>query len=1108
MWMTQSNLDTWTNRPYLSNEPLDGTLVYNGRVIYNVAARYRGSPWIRPGYDGPLAGVCAYIIEIPKDNRFLGSTKLNLDTLEPWRDNTMIRERVCFWIGRRAGLSVSHQRYVNLIFNGNVRGYVYADSQHVNSDYIECWFPKNPEGDIFKVNDWFEYPNDGDFLTKSSINATLEDYTTTGGAKKQARYRWNWQKKSNAGLNDNYAHLFSLVDAMNQSSVSTRTEQVEALIDVDEWVHVLALRHVLGDWDGYGYARGKNMFAYKPENDPWELLLWDMDFCLGSDSRPYDISLFDEINEPVISNKFLQTPAFRRAYFQAVKTYVDGPMLSSNVNALIDKYHNSLVDNQVDVYSTDDVKTWISMRRNNLLTQLAAVDAPFEITSNGGANFTTNRNWVILSGTAPLGVKAILVNAIPYTPSWTTVTNWQIRMVLDTGANVFAVSGLDADGQAVGGASDTITVTYSGSLDSAADALIINEIMYNPTNAQAEYIEIFNRSTSCAFDLYDYDVSGCGYTFEDSIIIEPQAYLLLAAEGEAFVEAYGWSTVVADEFGGSLDNSGETLKLIFLDGTNEDVLVDEVFYNDVDPWPLQDDIPGISLQLIDADEDNNRVGNWDVGSSVKYTPGAANSIVDDLPAFPLLWLNEVQLSNTTGFVDVSGDREPWVELFNVASNQQSMAQFYLSDDYDELDKWAFNASSSVASGGYMVVVADAEPGESTLGEPHTSYRLSAENNGSLVLVYSNNNRLIIVDYMDYPALQTDRSYGSYPDGNWKDRHSFYYASAGETNNNTAAPVQIYINEWMADNDTGFRDEFGEYEDWIELYNAGTTSVDLVGYTMTDDLLDPTQWTFATNATIPAKGFLLVWADDDTEQNGGTNAPHTNFKLGSGGESIGLYAPNGTVIDSLTFGAQTTDISEGRYPDGNEGAFYTLISTPWTANDKENSAPVPNPLGTITVYPLSLLNVFVSATDIEEDTLTFALEAGAPAACTINSGNGLLAWRPLLSDANTTNPIAVCITDDGVPSLSATQTFDVVVGPVDELLSVESGTYNESGNYLILSWASVSDTTYRVEYQESLEDPTWTILAGDITATGTVASKTDNTIGTRQHRYYRIGEVMP
>jgi hypothetical protein len=83
--------------------------------------------------------------------------------------------------------------------------------------------------------------------------------------------------------------------------------------------------------------------------------------------------------------------------------------------------------------------------------------------------------------------------------------------------------------------------------------------------------------------------------------------------------------------------------------------------------------------------------------------------------------------------------------------------------------------------------------------------------------------------------------------------------------------------------------------------------------------------------IAAGGFLLVWADDETGQNGPGVDLHVNFKLNKGGASIGLYAPDGTLLDAVSFGAQATDTSEGRWPDGRPDIYRMLRPTPAAAN---------------------------------------------------------------------------------------------------------------------------------------------------------------------------------
>ncbi|MDF1810401.1 MAG: CotH kinase family protein [Phycisphaerales bacterium] len=142
---------------------------------------------------------------------------------------------------------------------------------------------------------------------------------------------------------------------------------------------------------------------------------------------------------------------------------------------------------------------------------------------------------------------------------------------------------------------------------------------------------------------------------------------------------------------------------------------------------------------------------------------------------------------------------------------------------------------------------------------------------------------------------------------------------------------IVINEFMADNDTTIQDPDGTgFPDWIELHNTSDSTVDLSGYFLTDDLSDTTQFEIPNGVSIEAGGFLIFWADNDPEQ----GPTHTNFKLGSGGEEIGLFAPtnldNG-VADSYVFGAQESDISEGRSCDGDSSWTFFNAPTPGTSN---------------------------------------------------------------------------------------------------------------------------------------------------------------------------------
>lgn len=149
-----------------------------------------------------------------------------------------------------------------------------------------------------------------------------------------------------------------------------------------------------------------------------------------------------------------------------------------------------------------------------------------------------------------------------------------------------------------------------------------------------------------------------------------------------------------------------------------------------------------------------------------------------------------------------------------------------------------------------------------------------------------------------------------------------------------AQPQVFVNELLASNSTVVADpDFGDFADWIELYNAEPDAVDLSGYTLTDDLEEPDRWQIPDGTIIPAGGFLLIWADDED------TGLHTDFKLSAGGEQVGLYAPDGTAVDTLTYGEQTTDISLGRSPDGGQSFQLFETPTPGASNSTDSSGGI-------------------------------------------------------------------------------------------------------------------------------------------------------------------------
>src|SRR4030095_738059 len=221
-------------------------------------------------------------------------------------------------------------------------------------------------------------------------------------------------------------------------------------------------------------------------------------------------------------------------------------------------------------------------------------------------------------------------------------------------------------------------------------------------------------------------------------------------------------------------------------------------------------------------------------------------------------------------------------------------------------------------------------------ELHAGFTLPA-GAGAVALSRYYNGQMQVIDYLTYANLWPDRSFGSFPDAQAFDRQNFSYPTPGAPNNGTSEPITVVINEWLAGNTNILLDPLtGKYEDWFELYNYGSNTVNLAGYYLSHTPTNRFEFEIPAGYSIPPNGFLLVWADKKTAT--GTSDLHVNFKLSKDGSSIGLFGADGRTIDSVSFGAQTSNISMGRFPDGSPTLFSMNRPSPGSANIPPNQAP--------------------------------------------------------------------------------------------------------------------------------------------------------------------------
>ncbi|MBN1338504.1 MAG: CotH kinase family protein [Bacteroidales bacterium] len=150
-----------------------------------------------------------------------------------------------------------------------------------------------------------------------------------------------------------------------------------------------------------------------------------------------------------------------------------------------------------------------------------------------------------------------------------------------------------------------------------------------------------------------------------------------------------------------------------------------------------------------------------------------------------------------------------------------------------------------------------------------------------------------------------------------------------------AYTQILINEYSSSNLSGFQDNYGEYEDWIELHNSDLLGINLGGYCLSDDPEDTQKWEFPFGVTIPSGGFLKIWATGRDEVTGSNY--HTSFRLTqtkADTEYIVLTNPLGNIIDIQPLLITQKDHSRGRVMNGS--SEWGVFTSPTPGNSNNNA----------------------------------------------------------------------------------------------------------------------------------------------------------------------------
>lgn len=256
---------------------------------------------------------------------------------------------------------------------------------------------------------------------------------------------------------------------------------------------------------------------------------------------------------------------------------------------------------------------------------------------------------------------------------------------------------------------------------------------------------------------------------------------------------------------------------------------------------------------------------------------------------------------------------------------------------------------------------------------------------------------------------------------------------------------VRINEIMAGNSSVLADYEQDFTDWIELYNEGNASVNLSGWSLSDDQDHTDKWKFE-NVTLGPDKYLIVFASgkDKVMENGEI---HCNFKLSRQGEYLGLYSANGTMVSEISpaFQEMNNDQSLGLM-DSN----WVLFSdpTPGSANNSKPGRFIDQPIFSHEHDYYDNPFQLIIANQSSSGTIYYTTDGSEPSRFDKS-------YTKPLEISSTTILRAKTIDSDGSESRTTTRSY-LFVEDIIHQSNKPSGYPSNWGNYVELSGSAIAD----------------------------------------------------
>jgi hypothetical protein len=603
-------LDRFENM--LSDDRLGATVVWDDREIaYDCGVHLHGSMFSRNNPDA-----AAYNIRFPADRLHRGVHR----AVQTKR--RVIQEILAKHAQNQAGLPGMYEDIVHLFSHrpGNAGAARLSLAQY-HDIFLESQFENGADGTLFKM--------EGIRVAQATDDGTprggklpfpidwVGNYDITNLGNDPEQYRWSTLILNHRDRDD-YAPYIALAKAFDLTGTAL-TQTLPRVADVDEWLRLFALMSLFGIGDAYTQGNPHNLdFYVRPADGRVLAFPYDWDFFFALDPTA---PLWGNQN----LGRIISVPSFTRAFHGHLLDLIETSFTPESLAPWVEHY--GTVAGEDYSYVVDRVRARAAYVRSRLP---AAV--PFEVTSNGGADFAVATPSVTLDGRGWIDVAGIrrAGGAEPLPVEWLDASRWRLVLPLPATTNLLRLEAFNRRGEPVG--QDSLTVTTTRAEDSQCAFLRITELMYHPgpptdaeraagyTDADAfEFIELGNFGPADVSLLGVRLTVGVQFDFTGSACtnLAPGGRVLVVRNPAAFAVRYSTGRPIAGPFGGALDNGGERIRLVDRYG----LVIEEFVYGDRGGWPGEADGNGPSLEAVRFDIDAAQPSHWQASPSPGGSPG-------------------------------------------------------------------------------------------------------------------------------------------------------------------------------------------------------------------------------------------------------------------------------------------------------------------------------------------------------------------------------------------------------------------------------------------------------------------------------------------------------